>query len=130
MKLTMAEVLMHWDAGTVCLRCRGGDRGGEEHQESVRRSCKPRRCRIQGRSGDACDGKQGNDKDVCVQQAKANRDKAKADAKASRKSQDAMADAQEDKLEADFKLAKEKCDALSGNAKDTCISTAKQKYHQ
>ena len=77
-----------------------------------------------------CDGKQGNDKDVCMQQAKANRDKAKADAKASRKSQDAMADAREDKMEADYKVAKEKCDALSGNAKDACISGAKVKYQQ
>jgi len=77
-----------------------------------------------------CDGKQGNDKDVCMQQAKANRDKAKADAKASRKSQDAVADAREDKMEADYKVAREKCDALSGNAKDACISSAKVKYQQ
>jgi hypothetical protein len=78
----------------------------------------------------ACDGKQGNDKDVCMQQAKANRDKAKADAKASRKSQDAMLDAREDKMEADYKVAKEKCDALSGDPKDACISSAKMKYQQ
>jgi hypothetical protein len=78
----------------------------------------------------ACDGKQGNDKDVCMQQAKANRDKAKADAKATRKSQDAMLDAREDKMEADYKVAKEKCDALSGNPKDACISSAKMKYQQ
>jgi hypothetical protein len=78
----------------------------------------------------ACDGRQGNEKDVCMQQAKANRDKAKADAKASRKSQDAMTDAREDKMEADYKVAKEKCDALSGDAKDACISSAKLKFHQ
>ena len=77
-----------------------------------------------------CEGRQGNDKDVCMQQAKAARDKAKADAKASRKSQDAVADARDDKLEADYKVAKEKCDALTGNAKDACISSAKVKYHQ
>ena len=34
---------------------------------------------------EACKSRQGNDKDVCMQQAKANRDKAKADAKAMRK---------------------------------------------
>jgi len=78
----------------------------------------------------ACDGKQGNDKDVCMKEAKAARDKAKADAKASRKSQDAVADARENKMEADYKVAKEKCDALSGDAKDACISSAKMKYHQ
>jgi hypothetical protein len=77
-----------------------------------------------------CDGRQGNDKDVCMQQAKANRDKVKADAKASLKSQDAVADAREDKMEADYKVAKEKCDALSGKEKDACISSAKMKYHQ
>jgi len=78
----------------------------------------------------ACDGKQGNDKDVCVQQAKANRDKAKADAKASRKSQDAMVDARDDKMDADYKVAKEKCDALSGDSKDACIASAKARFHQ
>jgi hypothetical protein len=78
----------------------------------------------------ACDGKQGNEKDVCQQQAKANREKANADAKAMRKSQDAMLDAREDKMEADYKVAKEKCDALSGSAKDACVSNAKVKYQQ
>lgn len=79
---------------------------------------------------EACSGKQGNDKDVCIQQAKSNRDKAKADAKALHKSQDAAADAQEDKLAADYKVAKERCDSLSGDAKDACIKNAKLKYHQ
>jgi hypothetical protein len=78
----------------------------------------------------ACEAKQGNDKDVCQQQAKASRDKATADAKASRKSQDAMLDAHEEKMEADYKVAKEKCDALSGSAKDACISSAKTKFQQ
>jgi hypothetical protein len=77
-----------------------------------------------------CKGMQGNDKDVCEQQAKANREKVKADAKASRKSTDAVADARDDKLEADYKVAKEKCDALSGSAKDACVSNAKLRYHQ
>ena len=81
-------------------------------------------------ASEACKSRQGNDKDVCMQQAKATRDKAKADAKATLKSKDAMADAQETKMSADYKVAKEKCDAMSGDAKDTCISSAKLKYHQ
>ncbi len=81
-------------------------------------------------ASEACKARQGNDKDVCMQQAKATRDKTIADAKASRKSKDAMADAQETKMSADYKVAKEKCDAMSGDAKDTCISNAKLKYHQ
>jgi len=79
---------------------------------------------------EACKSRQGNDKDVCMQQAKANRDKAKADAKAMRKSHDAVAEAREDKMEAEYKVDKERCDSLSGDAKDTCIKNAKAKYHQ
>ena len=79
---------------------------------------------------EACKSKQGNDKDVCMEQAKAARDKAKADAKATRKSADATEDAREDKMAADYKVAKERCDSLSGDAKDTCIKNAKLKYHQ
>jgi len=79
---------------------------------------------------EACKSRQGNDKDVCMQQAKANRDKAKADAKAMRKSHDAVAEAREDKMEAEYKAAKERWDSLSGDAKDTCIKNAKAKYHQ
>jgi len=79
---------------------------------------------------DACKTRQGNDKDVCMQEAKATRDKAKADAKAMRKSHNAMTDAHETKMDADYKVAKERCDTLSGDAKDSCISSAKLKYHQ
>ena len=78
----------------------------------------------------ACNGQKGNDKDVCIQQAKANRDTAKADAKAALKSKDAIADAREDKAEAQYKVAKEKCDAMSGDAKDACVKEAKIRYHQ
>ena len=79
---------------------------------------------------EACKSKQGNDKDVCMEQAKAARDKAKTDAKATRKSADAAEDAREDKMAADYKVAKERCDSLSGDAKETCIKSAKLKYHQ
>ncbi len=49
-----------------------------------------------------CNAKTGNDKDVCIKEAKANLEKAKQDAKASRKSNDAMADAKHEKMEANL----------------------------
>ena len=72
-----------------------------------------------------CDDKTGNDKDVCVKDAKAALVKAKADAKATRVSTDAKMDASKDKREADYKVAAEKCDAMSGDAKGACVKAAK-----
>ena len=79
---------------------------------------------------EACKARQGNDKDVCMKEAKAAHVRATADAKAKRKSAAAMADAREDKTDANYKVAKEKCDAMSGGSKDACIRDAKMKYHQ
>ena len=81
-------------------------------------------------ASEACKSKQGNDKDVCIQEAKAARDKADADAKARLKSSDAMSNAKEDKVAADYKVAKERCDSLSGDAKDACLKQAKARYNQ
>ena len=67
---------------------------------------------------EACKARQGNDKDVCMKEAKAAHVKVTADAKAKRKSAAAMADARDDKSDANYKVAKEKCDAMSGDAKD------------
>jgi len=86
-----------------------------------------------------CDDLKGNDKDVCVKEAKAAYTKTKADAKVARvahedtvktsnKTADAKRDAAEDKRDADYKVAKEKCDALSGAAKDKCQADAKARY--
>jgi hypothetical protein len=79
---------------------------------------------------EACKARQGNDKDVCMKEAKAAHVKTTADAKAKRKAGAAMADAHEDKNDANYKVAKEKCDAMSGDPKDVCIRDAKMKYHQ
>lgn len=79
---------------------------------------------------EACKPRQGNDRDVCMQQAKADHVKATQEAKARLKSNTAMADAREDTMDAQYKVAKEKCDALSGDAKDSCIADAKLRYHQ
>lgn len=78
----------------------------------------------------ACSTRQGNDKDVCIKDAKAAHVQATADAKAHRKSMEANADARDDKLAANYNAAKERCDSMSGDAKDACVKDAKLKYHQ
>jgi hypothetical protein len=96
-----------------------------------------------------CDDLKGNDKDVCVKEAKAAHTTAKANAKVSKtvatqstnpsttvtgenKSVEKIADAKraanDDKKEAAYKVAKEKCDALTGQPKDDCIAKAKLAY--
>ena len=86
-----------------------------------------------------CDDLSGNQKDVCVKEAKASYTKAKADAKVDRVAADtrntstekvaaARKDAAEDKRDAEYKVAIEKCDSLAGAAKDTCVKNAKVKY--
>ncbi len=97
-----------------------------------------------------CDDKAGNNKDVCVKEAKAARVHEKADAKAqmktskanavaNEKSDDANAKAVEKKTDAhqdaaaakhdaDYAVAKEKCDVLAGGAKDVCMSDAKARF--
>lgn len=75
-----------------------------------------------------CDDKAGNDKDVCVKEAKAAKDKSLADAKSNEKISEAKTDAAADKRAADYKVALEKCDALAGDAKTTCVNDAKGKF--
>jgi hypothetical protein len=72
----------------------------------------------------------GNDKDVCLQQARSTRIAAEADAKADKKTIEARADARDDKRTAEYKVALEKCDAFAGAVKDNCVSTAKAQYGQ
>ncbi len=75
-----------------------------------------------------CAALTGNDKDVCVKQAKATLIAAQADAKADKKAIEARTDARDDKRDAEYKVALEKCDAFAGAAKDNCVSTAKSQY--
>ncbi|NDP43393.1 MAG: hypothetical protein GZ089_11865 [Aromatoleum sp.] len=77
-----------------------------------------------------CGAKAGNDKDVCIKEAKATETKAKADAKVTEKVADARRNAAEEKMDADYKVALEKCDALAGAAKDSCVSNAKARYRK
>jgi hypothetical protein len=75
-----------------------------------------------------CGALAGNDKDVCISQAKATLVAAQADAKADKKAIEARSDARDDKRTAQYKVALEKCDAFAGAAKDSCVSTAKSQY--
>jgi hypothetical protein len=75
-----------------------------------------------------CDDLAGNPKDVCVKEAKAVETRALADAKADKKVVQARTDARDDKVGAEYKVAKEKCDAFAGDAKDRCITDAKQRF--
>lgn len=75
-----------------------------------------------------CEAHTGNEKDVCITQAKATKVAALADAKADKKVIEARNDARDDKRIAEYKVAKEKCDALAGSAKDTCVAAAKSQF--
>ncbi len=75
-----------------------------------------------------CDNMKGNDKDVCVAEAKSAKVAAVEDAKADKKVADARKDASEDKMDAEYKVAREKCDALGGAAKDGCVKQVKAKF--
>jgi hypothetical protein len=75
-----------------------------------------------------CDTRTGNDKDVCVKEAKAAQTRAKADAKAQEKSTVARRDAADDTRDADYKVAMEKCDGFAGDAKTSCQRNAKAAY--
>ncbi len=76
-----------------------------------------------------CDDLQGNQKDVCVKQAKADHDKAMASLKARQEIKEARDEAAEKKREADYKVAKERCDTLAGSAKDACQASAKARFN-
>lgn len=75
-----------------------------------------------------CGAFAGNDKDVCISQAKATLIATQADAKADRKAMEARADAREDKRTAEYNVAREKCDAFAGATRDSCVSSAKAQY--
>jgi hypothetical protein len=75
-----------------------------------------------------CGALAGNDKDVCISQAKSTLIAAQADAKADKRAIEARTDARDDKRTAQYKVALEKCDAFAGAAKDTCVATAKSQF--
>ena len=77
-----------------------------------------------------CGVKAGNDKDVCIKEAKAIEVRVQADAKAGTKVSDARADAADAKNTANYKAAVEKCDAFAGDAKATCVKETKARFNK
>lgn len=75
-----------------------------------------------------CASLTGNDKDVCIKQAKSTLVASQADAKADKKAIEARTDARDDKRTAQYKVALEKCDAFAGAVKDSCVLAAKSQY--
>jgi hypothetical protein len=75
-----------------------------------------------------CDDKAGNEKDVCVKEAKAGEATALADAKLGKQIHDATWEANQDKRDAEYKVAVQKCYSLAGDAKDSCVEAARTKY--
>jgi hypothetical protein len=75
-----------------------------------------------------CDDKAGNEKDVCVKEAKAGEATALADAKLGKQIHDATREANQDKRDAEYKVAVQKCYSLAGDAKDSCVEAARTKY--
>jgi hypothetical protein len=92
-------------------------------------------------SMERCDGRAGNDKDVCVKEAKAARVTAlsnaqsqatisNANATASTVGNEARHEAAVEKAGAEYAVAKEKCNGLAGDTRDTCVNDAKARYGQ
>jgi len=73
-----------------------------------------------------CDAMKGNDKDICMAEAKVARARGESQAVAKHEnSEAARSHAREKVADADYDLAKEKCDARSGADKDSCVDNAK-----
>ena len=75
-----------------------------------------------------CDAKTGNDKSVCVKEAKASHTRAIADAKMTKNISDARKSATDDKQDAEYSVATQKCESLTGDTKAACVSQAKVKF--
>jgi hypothetical protein len=75
-----------------------------------------------------CDDLAGNDRSVCVKEAKAVEVKAMVNAKMAVKINETRKEGAEEKLSADYKVALEKCDILAGATKAGCVADAKARF--
>ena len=75
-----------------------------------------------------CGAKTGNEKGVCVQEAKAAQTKALADVKLGKEVGDARTDAVNGNRDADYKVAVERCDSYAGETKTSCVAAAKVRF--
>jgi len=73
-----------------------------------------------------CDAMQGNQKDICVAEAKAKEKVAKAenDAKHAKDPSKEQAKVQRVKADAEYDVAKQRCQEMNGNEKDVCMKEA------
>ncbi len=81
-----------------------------------------------GVAKEKCDDMAGNDKSVCVKEAKAVQVKAMVNTKMTGDINEIRKDGAADKRDADYKVAAEKCDILAGDAKASCIAQAKTRF--
>ena len=74
-----------------------------------------------------CDAMSGNQKDICVTEAKAKERVAKAENDAKNAKDPARAQARVERVKADaaYDVAKQKCQENKGNEKDVCLKQAK-----
>lgn len=77
-----------------------------------------------------CDDRSGDAKDLCQREAKTAHDKAKAEIKMNKKVSEAVDEAESTRLKSEYKLANEKCNSLAGDAKSSCVASAKARYNQ
>src|SRR5689334_16414470 len=76
-----------------------------------------------------CDGMKGNEKDVCMKEAKGKEKVAKAELDAKNDPSDRNRHkVDEAKADADYDVAKEKCESMKGKEKDACQHDAKAKH--
>ena len=73
-----------------------------------------------------CDSMQGNQKDICVAEAKATEKVAKAenDAKHAKDPSKEQAKVQRVRADAEYDVAKQRCQEMNGNEKDVCMKEA------
>ncbi len=78
-----------------------------------------------------CGAKTGNERDVCIKEAKAVEVRTKAEAIANEKIAAVRRDSRDDERNAEYEVAIEKCEALAAGAtKDQCLADAKAKYRK
>jgi len=81
-----------------------------------------------------CDALSGNQKDVCIKEAKAAEKRSKAEAEvqytaiASEKINEIKSEEVQRKRNTDYKNAIEKCESLTGSVDDACVARVNLKY--
>jgi hypothetical protein len=75
-----------------------------------------------------CNAKTRNEKDLCLEEARAMHTKAVVSAKSNEEIREVRKEAAEDKREADYRVEIEKCERLGGSTKEACVAAVKAQY--